>query len=167
MHCSQSPNSKYVSKSFSSPHCPPTYPYVESDLLTETHKSFLCSVSKISEPKTYEEVCDDLNWVDAMNKELKALEENNTSTVMPLPPNKKPIGSKWVYKVKLKPDGMIERFKARLVAKGYNQTYGIDYLDGFSPVAKVVTVRLFLSISTANGWFLHQLVSTMHFYMVF
>lgn len=52
-----------------------------------------------------------------MNKELDALEENNTWTIMPLPPGKKSIGSKWVYKVKLKPDGTVERFKARLVAK--------------------------------------------------
>lgn len=92
-----------------------------------------------------------------MNKELDALEENNTWTIMPLPPGKKSIGSKWVYKVKLKPDGTVERFKARLVAKWYNQTYGIDYLDSFSPVAKVVTVSVLLSLSTSNGWFLHQL----------
>lgn len=92
-----------------------------------------------------------------MNKELQALEENNTWTIMPLPADKKAIGSKWVYKVKMKYDGTIERFKARLVAKGFNQTYGIDYLNSFSPVAKVVTVRILLSLSASNGWFLHQL----------
>lgn len=92
-----------------------------------------------------------------MDKELTALEENNTWTIMPLPPNKKPIGSKWVYKVKLKPNGTVERYKARLVAKGYNQRFRIDYLESFSPVAKVVTVRILLSLSTSNNWFLHQL----------
>ena len=159
MHCNTSsyiPNQK-PQKIFTSPHSPPTYPYVESPLLTETHKSFLCSVSKINEPKTYQEASTQSEWVEAMKKELDALEENETWTVMPLPPGKKPIGSKWVYKVKLKPDGTVERFKARLVANGYNQTYGIDYLDSFSPVAKVVTVRLLLSLSTSNEWFLHQL----------
>lgn len=92
-----------------------------------------------------------------MNKELNALEENETWKIIPLPRGKKPIGSKWVYKVKLKPDGTIERFKAILVAKGYNETYGIDYLDSSSPVAKVVTVRILLSLSTSNDWVLHQL----------
>ncbi|KAL4580943.1 hypothetical protein LXL04_017149 [Taraxacum kok-saghyz] len=150
-------NSTESKKIHTSPHSPPTYPYVESPILTSAHKSFLCSVSKIVEPRSYQEASDNPEWIEAMNQELSALEENNTWTVMPLPEGKKPIGSKWVYKVKLKPDGSVERFKARLVAKGYNQTYGIDYLDSFSPVAKVVTVRLLLSLSTSNDWHLHQL----------
>lgn len=122
-----------------SPHFPPTYPYIESPILNSTHKAFICSVSKVLEPKSYSEACENLQWFEAIQKELKALEENEIWTIMPLPKHKKSIGSKWVYKVKLKLDGTIERFKARLVAKGYNQTYGIDYLDSFSPVAKTVT----------------------------
>ena len=56
-----------------------------------------------------------------MNKEISALQENQTWEVVSLPANKKPIGCKWVYKVKYKADGTIERYKARLVAKGYTQ----------------------------------------------
>lgn len=126
-------------------------------MLTQTHKSFLTSVSQINEPSCYEQACNDRECVKAMNKELEALENNNTWTVMPLPPDKKPIGSKWVYKVKLRPDGTVERYEARLVAKGYNQVYGIDYFDKFSHVAKVVTVRILLALSMSKGWFLHQL----------
>lgn len=58
--------------------------------------------------------------------------------------------------MKLNPDGSIERYKARLVAKGYNQQYGIDYTEVFSPVAKMVIVRFLFAISTAHGW-PHQL----------
>lgn len=157
MHCTHIPGEESKSKVFTSPHSPPTYPYIESPILTEAHKCFLTSVSKVTEPNSYAEACNHQEWVDAMNKELQALKENNTWTIMPLPADKKAIGSKWVYKVKMKYDGTIERFKARLVAKGFNQTYGIDYLNSFSPVAKVVTVRILLSLSASNGWFLHQL----------
>ena len=66
-----------------------------------------------------------------MNKEIKALSENHTWDVVPLPHGKKPIGNRWVYNVKLRSDGTLERLKARLVAKGYNQTQGVDYEETF------------------------------------
>lgn len=63
-----------------------------------------------------------------MKNELEALERNGTWELVELPKNVKPIGSKWVYKVKHKADGTIERYKARLVAKGYNQVEGTGFL---------------------------------------
>lgn len=68
-----------------------------------------------------------------MAKEIAALESNKTWELVPLPPGKKPIGCRWVCKVKYQPDGSIERFKARLFVKGYTQQYEIDYEDTFSP----------------------------------
>lgn len=83
-----------------------------------------------------------------------------------MPLRKKAIATKWVYKIKYKADGTVDRFKARLLAIGYNQVAGIDYIESFSPVAKLVTVRVFLSVATAFTWPIHQLISIMYFFMV-
>jgi histone deacetylase 1/2 len=67
------------------------------------------------------------------------------------------IDCKWVYKVKQRADGTVDRYKARLVAKAFKQRYGIDYEDTFSPVVKAATICLVLSIAVSRGWHLRQL----------
>jgi hypothetical protein len=67
------------------------------------------------------------------------------------------IDCKWVFKLKRKADGSIDRHKARLVAKGFKQRYGIDYDDTFSHVVKFATIRSVLSITVSQGWSLRQL----------
>ncbi|KAL0399301.1 UNVERIFIED_CONTAM: Retrovirus-related Pol polyprotein from transposon RE2 [Sesamum radiatum] len=109
------------------------------------------------EPRCYKQASTNPQWVDAMKHEIQALERNGTWEVVPLPDGKQTVGCKWVFKVKLKDDGSLDRYKARLVAKGYTQVEGVDYTERFSPVAKAVTVRLFLAIGTAKQWPIHQI----------
>lgn len=111
----------------------------------------------IIEPKSYSEAANDIRWIEAMNLEMEALNRNGTWTVNELLNGRKPIGSKWVFKVKYKSNGEVERFKARLVAKGYNQKEVIEYDDTFSPVVKIVTVRCILGIAFQNSLPIYQL----------
>ena len=92
-----------------------------------------------------------------MVDEIAALHSNGTWDLVSLPPGKSTVGCRWVYTVKVGPDGQVDRLKARLVAKGYTQIYGCDYGDTFSPVAKIAFVHLFLSMAAMCHWPLYQL----------
>ena len=92
-----------------------------------------------------------------MCEEYKALEKNKTWHLVPPQHGKNLIDCKWVFRIKRKSDGTVDRYKARLVAKGFKQRYGIDYEDTFSPVVKAATIRLVLSIVVSRGWSLRQL----------
>ncbi|PWA87032.1 ribonuclease H-like domain-containing protein [Artemisia annua] len=118
---------------------------------------FYVSLNKIHEPTSYEEAKKNPRWVEAMNLEVEALNRNGTWEVVELPAGRFAIGYKWVFKVKYKANGEVERFKARLVAKGFNQKEWIDYDETFSPVVKIVTVRCVLSIAVSNKWSIFQL----------
>jgi hypothetical protein len=124
--------------------------------LSKSNQSFVNQLSIVSIPNNVQEALADPRWKDAMNEEMKSLMENKTWELVECPPGKKPVGCRWVYTVKYKADGQIERFKARLVAKGYTQTYGIDYTETFAPVAKINTVRVLLSLAANLDWPLQQ-----------
>eukprot|EP00253_Pinus_taeda_P011075 PITA_11075 len=84
-----------------------------------------------------------------MVDEMASLQKNEAWDLVELSAGRKPIGSKWVFKKKTKAEGKVEKYKAQLVAKGYSQVPGIDFGDTFSPAAKVISIRLLLSIATA------------------
>lgn len=107
---------------------------------------------QILKPTTYRQVVKDPLWCTAMQTELNALESNNTWQIVDLPPNKRVVGCKWLYKVKYKADGTLDRYKARLVAKGFTQTQGVDFFRTYAPVAKMTIVRLVLSLAAMQNW---------------
>ncbi|KAJ6881076.1 hypothetical protein NC651_027806 [Populus alba x Populus x berolinensis] len=157
-HCHIATSSSEPAPSSSVSGIPHTFSSVLSyDHLSPNQKCFSLSVSTLVEPTSYTQAMYSKEWCEAMDNEIKALELNNIWTVVDLPTSKHTIGCKWVYKVKLKSDGTLERYKARLVAKGYTQCEGLDYYDTFSPVAKLTTVRTLLAVAAVKHWHLHQL----------
>ncbi|KAJ0520490.1 putative RNA-directed DNA polymerase [Helianthus annuus] len=124
--------------------------------LSKEAKAFVASMYSDEIPANTEQALQSEPWKKAMDEEMEALTKNNTWEKRVLPPGKKAVGCRWVFTIKYKPDGTIERYKARLVAKGYTQTYGIDYSETFSPVAKMNTIRVLCSIAANKGWPLHQ-----------
>ncbi|CAN6715092.1 unnamed protein product [Malus baccata var. baccata] len=92
-----------------------------------------------------------------MVDEFNALLKQGTWTLVPPIPNINTVGCKWVFKLKRKSDGSIERYKGRLVAKGFHQQPGVDFYETFSPVVKPTTIRTVLSLAVSFGWPLHQL----------
>uniref|UniRef100_A0AAV1TIP8 Polyprotein n=1 Tax=Peronospora matthiolae TaxID=2874970 RepID=A0AAV1TIP8_9STRA len=89
-------------------------------------------------------------WLQAMKSEMKSLEEHSTWKLMDMPPGKKAVGCKWVFKIKRDPSGEIIKFKARLVAKGFTQRPGIDYNETFAPVARKESINTVLAIAAAE-----------------
>uniref|UniRef100_A0A2N9HE87 Reverse transcriptase Ty1/copia-type domain-containing protein n=1 Tax=Fagus sylvatica TaxID=28930 RepID=A0A2N9HE87_FAGSY len=112
---------------------------------------------QLIEPTSVSQAISHPHWREAMSNELTALMQHGTWDLVLPPSNCKPVGCKWVFRVKRKADGSVDRFKARLVAKGYNQRPGVDYKDTFSPVVKPATIRAVLSIAVMNGWPLRQM----------
>ncbi|CAN6200243.1 unnamed protein product [Urochloa humidicola] len=109
------------------------------------------------EPSTFAEANKDAAWRAAMEEEMQSVEENSTWKLVDLPHGHRPIGLKWVFKLKQNEAGNIIKHKARLVAKGYVQQPGVDYEDAFAPVARLESVRLLLAMAGHNGWAVHHM----------
>ena len=117
----------------------------------------MANIHGVFEPLTYSKAKGIPEWEQAMQSEHQSLLKNNTWVFSDLPPGKKPISCKWVYKIKYKSDGTLDKYKARLVAKGFFQRQGIDYEGTFAPTAKMSTIRLVLAMAAQFGWKVHQM----------
>ncbi|WKA05457.1 hypothetical protein VitviT2T_023423 [Vitis vinifera] len=131
--------------------------YINCDNFSVHYRKFLAAIISSNDPKSFKEVMKDVGWQKSMHEEIRALEENGTWTLEPLPKGKRALGSQWVYRTKYFSNDDIERLKSRLVVLGNHQEAGIDYHETFSPVAKMTTVRAFLAIATSKNWELHQM----------
>ncbi|KAD4179873.1 hypothetical protein E3N88_28464 [Mikania micrantha] len=110
------------------------------------------------EPTSFKEAAGNKEWERAMETKLLAsIEKNHTWELTDLPSGHRPIGLKWIYKIKRNASGDITRYKARLVAKGYIQQYGVDYEEVFAHVARIETVQLILALAAQRGWNVHHL----------
>eukprot|EP00253_Pinus_taeda_P009525 PITA_09525 len=117
----------------------------------------MANLHSIFEPQTYSEAKGTSEWEQAMEAEFQSLQKNHTWTLSDLPTRKRPISCKWVYKVKYKADGTLDKYKARLVARGFSQKEGIDYKKTFAPTAKMSTIRLVLALVAQFNWKVHQM----------
>ncbi|KAG8489617.1 hypothetical protein CXB51_017591 [Gossypium anomalum] len=113
-------------------------------------------VLHVETDRTVEEALTHTEWKQAVQAEFDALVDNSTWCLVLLPPGRKVIGCKWLFKVKKNPNGTIARRKARLVAKGCSQAPGCDFKETFSPVVKPATIRVILSVAVTKGWKLRQ-----------
>lgn len=113
----------------------------------------------MNEPEKYEEAvsCEQkAMWKGAMDEEFNALIKNKTWILVNLPSGKQAIDNRWIYKIKMKSNGEVERYKARLVIRGFTQRYGVNYFETFSPVVKFTSIRAILAIAASKGMQIKQ-----------
>ncbi|KAL3635739.1 Pyruvate dehydrogenase complex component E2 1 [Castilleja foliolosa] len=124
------------------------------------NESYEVMLLESNEPSTYKTAIagpDSEKWLEAMKSEIESMSENQVWNLVDLPNGVKPIGCKWVFKIKTDMDGKLEVFKARLVAKGYKQIHGVDYDETFSPVAMLKSIRILLAIAAHYDYEIWQM----------
>ncbi|CAM8986915.1 unnamed protein product [Rhodiola kirilowii] len=120
---------------------------------------FITSVVEVG-PRTYDEAIRSVEgplWKEAIKIELDSIMQNHTWELVDIPHGCKPLDSKWIFTKKLKVDGTIEKYKARLVIKGYRQKEGLDYFDTFSPVTRIISIRMIIAIAALRNLEIYQM----------
>ena len=135
---------------------PPDYYGVEANTVGEQRNEPACIDDALQCPKRDK-------WINAMEQEMKSLQENDVWELVELPKDQKTVGSKWVFKLKSGQDGSVERYKARLVAQGFSQKYGTDYDETFCPVIRLESLCTMIALAVQHGLKLHQIDVTTAF----
>jgi len=110
-----------------------------------------------TKPSSFEEVVQQLVWVDAMVEEYDSIVRNSVWDLVPRLENNSVVSSHWLYKVKQDADGNVEKHKARFVSRGFSQVQGIDYDETFAPIARYSSIRSMLALLAQMGWKIHQM----------
>ncbi|MCO5609702.1 hypothetical protein L7F22_063934 [Adiantum nelumboides] len=109
------------------------------------------------EPSLVQEALQHNCWKRVMHAELDAIERNKTWTLVPRPPKRKVVSTKWIFKTKYKADGSLDKHKARLVARGFSQRPGVDFDETYAPTARMTTIRTVLCLAAHFGWTVFQM----------
>lgn len=113
-----------------------------------------------AEPKSYKMAMkskDAKAWREACDKEMKNIMNMGVWEIVDRPKNSPVVGGRWHFKLKLNPDGSINKHKARYVAKGYTQTEGVDYNDTYAPTGRLASFRILVAVAAAKGWSIEQM----------
>ncbi|PKU67431.1 Retrovirus-related Pol polyprotein from transposon TNT 1-94 [Dendrobium catenatum] len=152
---SHSSTSIPTSSSISSPH-PPVHQMQTLSKTGHLKPKVIFDLSAVtspsSTPTSYTAASKFPHWRAAMSKEFLALQQQSTWSLTPPPTHGPVLGCKWLFKTKLLPHGQVSTHKARLVAQGFAQEYGINYTETFSPVSKMPTVCILLTIALTRAW---------------
>ena len=124
--------------------------------LNDSHHVFLYYVSIEYEPLFLHQTVKLESWRNVIDAEIAAMKSTNTWSIIPLSHGQHVVGCKWVYQVKYNEDGIVDKYKAQLIAKGYSQQEDVDFVDTFSSAAKIVTLKVLLSLTTF-AWSLYQI----------
>lgn len=108
-------------------------------------------------PRTVAEALSHPGWRQATIEELDSIYQNHTWSLIPATDNMNILGCRWVFTVKLKADGSLDKPKARLVAKAFNQEEGVDFIETYSHVVQTSTILIILFVATSKNWSITQL----------
>ena len=124
---------------------------------TSSQSNFSLVTHHSIEPTTFSKEMKHNEWKQAMVDEYDSMIANGTWKLIDCPTNVKPIDCKWVYWIKYKANGEVDKYKEILVAKWFSQKEGIDYEETFSPTTKWNTIKIVINLDAQYGWKLHQL----------
>lgn len=133
--------------------------YSPSDNVVDNSSNYLheCreAMKPRAEPKSYKmamKSVDAKEWKAECDKEMRSIKDMGVWDIVPRPTKSPVVGGRWHFKLKLNPDGSINKHKARYVAKGYTQTEGVDYNDTYAPTGRLASFRILVAVAAAKGW---------------